>query len=169
MNLTRIALAAMGAFVVYFILGGLMFAVMPFLREELSRYPAVYRNQDVQMSHMAVGMPATFVVMVVLAVIYAMLYRGGISLADSALSGAAFGSLIGIFSVCGFVIHNYVNLNIGLTLTLQQAAVYFVESDRRRRCDRPRLPATSDVLSAGGKFARARTSAPTLSRGRASV
>ncbi len=127
MNLTRIALAAMGAFVVYFILGGLMFAVMPFLREELSRYPAVYRNQDVQMSHMAVGMPATFVVMVVLAVIYAMLYRGGISLADSALSGAAFGSLIGIFSVCGFVIHNYVNLNIGLTLTLQQAAVYFVE------------------------------------------
>ena len=26
-----------------------------------------------------------------------------------------------------FVLHNYVNLNIGLTLTLQQAAAYFIE------------------------------------------
>ena len=35
--------------------------------------------------------------------------------------------LIGIFAVCAFVLHNYVNLNIGLTLTLQQAAAYFIE------------------------------------------
>ena len=35
--------------------------------------------------------------------------------------------LIGIFAVCAFVLHNYVNLNIGLTLTLQQAAAYFLE------------------------------------------
>jgi hypothetical protein len=35
--------------------------------------------------------------------------------------------LIGIFAVCAFVLHNYVNLKIGLTLTLQQAAAYFIE------------------------------------------
>jgi hypothetical protein len=35
--------------------------------------------------------------------------------------------LIGIFAIGAFVIHNYVNLNIGLTLTLQQAVAYFVE------------------------------------------
>jgi len=26
-----------------------------------------------------------------------------------------------------FVLHNYVNLNIGLTITMQQAVVYFLE------------------------------------------
>jgi uncharacterized membrane protein len=61
--------------------------------------------------------------MVVLAVIYAMLYRGGSGLAE----GARFGTLVGIFAICSFVIHNYVNLNIGLKLTLQQSVAYFIE------------------------------------------
>jgi uncharacterized membrane protein len=37
------------------------------------------------------------------------------------------GVLIGIFVVCGFVLHNYVNLNIGLKLALGQAVAYFVQ------------------------------------------
>jgi hypothetical protein len=52
-----------------------------------------------------------------------MLYQGG----SGAAAGGRFGALIGVFSVCAFVVHNYVNLNIGLTLTLPQAAAYFVE------------------------------------------
>jgi hypothetical protein len=32
-----------------------------------------------------------------------------------------------LFAVGSFVVHNYVNLNIGLNLTLQQAAADFVE------------------------------------------
>jgi hypothetical protein len=52
-----------------------------------------------------------------------MLYQGGSGLAE----GARFGALIGVFSVCSFVVHNYVNLNIGLTLTVQQAIAYFIE------------------------------------------
>ena len=127
MNLARIALAALGAFVAYFVLGFLMFGLMPFLRDELRKYPAVYRNQEGQMSHMPPGMAAMFVAMLVLAVIYAMLYQGASGLAGGARLGALFGALIGVFSVCTFVIHNYVNLNIGLKLTLQQAAAYFVE------------------------------------------
>jgi hypothetical protein len=39
--------------------------------------------------------------------------------------GARLGVLIGIFVVCALVLHNYVNLNIGLKLG--QAAAYFVQ------------------------------------------
>jgi hypothetical protein len=122
MNLPRIFLAAFCAFVAYFLLGGLSFALLP-LRTEFMKYPAVYRSQDAIKSVMPVGMIAMFVAMVVLAIIYAMLYRGGSSVAE----GARFGLLIAVFSLCAFVIHNYVNLNIGLKLTTQQAVAYSVE------------------------------------------
>jgi hypothetical protein len=32
-----------------------------------------------------------------------------------------------VFSVCAFVVHNYVNLNIGLRLTMIQVPVYIVQ------------------------------------------
>jgi hypothetical protein len=72
---------------------------------------------------MPFGMAAMFLAMLVLAVLYAMIYQGGSGLAE----GARFGALIGVFAVCAFVIHNYVNLNIGGAITLQQAIAYFVE------------------------------------------
>jgi hypothetical protein len=123
MNLWRIALAAVGAFVAYFALGGLLFGLLPAMRNEFQKYPAVYRPQEGQMSHMPAGMAAMFVAILALAVIYAMLYQGG----SGAAVGARFGALIGVFAIGSFVVHNYVNLNIGLRLTLQQAAAYFVE------------------------------------------
>jgi hypothetical protein len=121
MNIPRIALAAMGAFVAYFVLGGLSFVLLP-LRNEF-KYPAVYRSQEGIKSVMPAGMAAVFLETVVLAVIYAMLYQGGSGVAE----GARFGALIGVFSICAFVIHNYVNLNIGLGLTIQQSVAYFIE------------------------------------------
>ncbi len=122
-NYARVALAAAGGFVAYFILGGLLFAVLPWLKDEFRKYPAVYRSQESMMGVFPSGMAAMFVAMLTLAVLYAMLYKGGSPLAE----GAQFGVLIGIFSVCSFVIHNYVNLNIGLKLTLEQAAAYLFE------------------------------------------
>jgi hypothetical protein len=122
MNFLRIALAALGAFVAYFVLGGLT-STVPALRNEFSKYPGVYRPKEAMMSVMPAGMAAMLLSMLVLAVIYAMAYKGGSGVAE----GAHFGALIGVFAVCAFVLHNYVNLNIGLRLTLQQAAVYFVE------------------------------------------
>ena len=68
-------------------------------------------------------MIAIYLATVVLAVMYAMLYRGGSGLAE----GARFGALIGVFVIFAFVIHNYVNLNIGWKLTLEQAVAYFIE------------------------------------------
>jgi hypothetical protein len=126
MHPLRIALAALGAFVAYFVLGGLAFALLP-LRGEFLKYPNVYRDKEGQMSHMPAGMAAMFVAILALVVIYAMLCQGGSSIAEGARSGALFGALIGIYSVGSFVVHNYVNLNIGLKLTLQQSAAYFVE------------------------------------------
>jgi predicted enzyme related to lactoylglutathione lyase len=63
------------------------------------------------------------VAILVLAVLYTMVYRGGSGVAE----GARFGALIGVFVVCAFVLHNYMLLNIGLTLTLMQAVAYFIQ------------------------------------------
>lgn len=97
--------------------------VLSSLKDEFRKYPAVYRSHESIKSVMPIGMAAMFVGMVVLAVMYSMLYQGGSGVAE----GARFGVLIGIFAICSFVIHNYVNLNIGLKLTIQQSVAYFVE------------------------------------------
>ena len=123
MNLPRILLAALGGFVAYFILGSIFFAALPWLRNEFMKFPAVYRTQESMKPVLPFGMLAMFVAMIVLAVLFAMTYRNG----SGIFQGATFGALIGIFSVCSFVVHNYVNLNIGLKLTVEQAAAYFVE------------------------------------------
>jgi hypothetical protein len=123
MNLARIAFAAIGAFVAYFALGGFMFMVLPTLKNQYMKYPAVYRSQEGIKSVMPAGMVAMLVAMVVLAVLYAMLYQGGSGLTE----GARFGALMGVFAICAFVVHSWVNLNIGLALTMQQAVAYFIE------------------------------------------
>lgn len=123
MNAVRIGLAALGAFVAYMAAGGLMFVAMPFLKTEFAKYPAVYRDHEGQMSHFPAGMAAILLSMVVLAVLYARLYRPGSGWAE----GAGFGALIGLFVIGAFVLHNYANLNIGARLTAFSAAAYFVE------------------------------------------
>jgi hypothetical protein len=123
MNYTRILLAAFGGWLAYFALGGFLFSVLPSLRNEFLKFPAVYRSKEGQMSHLPGGMVAMFLSMVVLAALYALFYRGG----SGVVEGARFGALIGAFAICAFVVHNYVNLNIGLTLALQQSAAYFLE------------------------------------------
>lgn len=122
MSITRVALASIAAFVAYFAIGFLTFAVGP-LRREYESYKTIYRSPEGMKSVMPMGMLAMLVAMVVLVILYAGMVRGGSPLA----AGARFGALIGLFAVCAFVIHNYVNLNIGLRLTIGQAVAYFVE------------------------------------------
>jgi hypothetical protein len=123
MNYARLALAALGGTVVYFAVGFLTFGLLPMMRDEFRKYPAVYRSQEDIKRVMPMGMVAMLLSIFVLAVLYAMVYRGG----SGTAAGARFGALIGIFSVGTFVLHNYVNLNIGLKFTIQQAVAYFVE------------------------------------------
>ena len=123
MNYARILLASLCAFVAYFIYGGILFGILPWLRTEYARYPAVYRSQEGIKRVMPFGMLAMFVALVAIAMLYAMVYTGGSGLAE----GARFGALIGVFAIGSFVVHNYVNLNIGLKLTIQQSILYFVQ------------------------------------------
>jgi hypothetical protein len=123
MNYSRIALAALGATVAYFVLGGILFAALPTLRKEFMKYPAVYRTKDDMKRVMPMGMISILVEILVVAVLYAMAYPSG----GGAANGAQFGALIGVFAVCGFVLHNHVNLNIGIRLTVGQAIAYFVQ------------------------------------------
>ena len=123
MNLLRLVLAALAAFVAYMGAGALVFGLIPSLRSEFLKYPAVYRDQSGQMSHMPIGMIGIFISILSLAALYTLIYQGGSGLAE----GARFGTLIGAFVIGAFTIHNYVNLNIGLKLTLQQSFAYFFE------------------------------------------
>jgi hypothetical protein len=123
MNYTRLVLAALGGMVASFAFGFLVMWLVPALFEEGRKYPAVFRPKEEMMSVMPVGLVATFVAILVAAIIFAMIPPGGSGVAD----GARFGILIGIFVVCAFVLHNYVNLNIGLKLALGQAVAYFLQ------------------------------------------
>jgi hypothetical protein len=123
LNYTRIALSALGGFIAYFVVGGILFGALPSLKNEFLKYPNVYRTQEGIKTTMPIGMAAMFVAIAALAIIYALIYHGGSGLAE----GARYGALIGIFSIGSFVVHNYVNLNIGGKLTLQQSVAYFVE------------------------------------------
>jgi hypothetical protein len=123
MNPGRIVVASLGAFVAYFAAGGLFFAAMPWLKNEFRKYPNVYRSQDSMKTVMPAGMAFMLLAIVALAILYAMLYKDGYG----AVQGLQFGALIGVFAIGSFVVHNYVNLQIGLKLTVEQGIAYFVE------------------------------------------
>ena len=121
MNYARIALAALGATVAYFVMGGLLFAALPWLQEEFMKHPAVYRTQDDMKGVMPIGMISIAVAIVVVTVLFAMAHLAGGRVVD----GARFGALIGAFVVFGFVLHNHMLLNVGMKLTMGQAISYF--------------------------------------------
>jgi hypothetical protein len=123
MNFTRILLAAVGAFAAYFIFGGLTFVLLPSMKTEFAKYPAIYRGHDSIMKVMPIGMAAMFVGICALSILYAMMYKDGSGL----IQGLHFGLLIALFALCAFVIHNYVNLNIGWKLTAVQAVAYSIQ------------------------------------------
>lgn len=123
MNYARIALASLGAVVAYFVFGFIMFAALPAMKSEFMKYPDVYRSREGMMKAMPYNMVAILVSIVVVAVLYAKIYPIGGGIAP----GIYLGALIGIFSVCTYAIHNYVNLNIGLALTLYEGITYFIQ------------------------------------------
>jgi len=123
MNYLSLGLSALGGLVVYFAFGFLLVWVVPGFISEAHKYPAVFRSKEEMMKVMPIGMAAIFAAILVVAIIFAMTHQGGSGITE----GARLGVLIGIFVVCGFVLHNYVNLNIGLKLALMQAVAYFTQ------------------------------------------
>jgi hypothetical protein len=123
MNYTRLALASLGAVVAYFVYGFALFAAWPSMKTEFMKYPNVYRSEKEMMKVMPYGMIAILIAIVVVAVLYAKIYTAG----GGIVPGLYLGALIGLFTVCTFTIHNYINLNIGFTLTIYQSIAYFVQ------------------------------------------
>src|SRR5687767_3778351 len=122
MNYSRLALAALGGTVASFAFGFLVLLLAPALFEEAHKYPAVFRAEEEMMTVMPIAIVASFIAIMVVAIIFAMTHRGG----SATAKGARLGVLFGIFAVCN-VLHNYVNLSIGFKLALGQAAAYFVQ------------------------------------------
>jgi hypothetical protein len=100
-----------------------MFAAWPSMKAEFRKYPNVYRSEEGMMKVMPIGMVAILFSIVVVAILYAKIDLAG----GGIVAGLSFGALIGLFVVCIFVIHNYVNLNIGVMLTLYQSIAYFIQ------------------------------------------
>src|SRR5271157_336080 len=123
MNYSSLGLAALGGTVASFAFGFLVLWLVPALIKEAHKYPAVFRPKEEMMKVMPVGLAATFLSILVAAIIFALMHHGR----SGAIAGAHFGVLIGLFVVCAFVLHNYVNLNIGLKLALGQAVAYFFQ------------------------------------------
>ena len=123
MNYSSLGLAALAGTVASFAFGFLVFWLVPALIKEGHKYPAVFRPKEEMKTVMPIGLVATFIAIQVVAIIFAMMHQGGSGITE----GARFGVLIGLFVVCAFVLHNYVNLNIGLKLALGQAVAYFVQ------------------------------------------
>ena len=122
MNYPRLGLAALGATVASFAFGFLVFWLVPALMNEAHKYPAVFRSREEMNSVMPIGFAASFIAIIVVAIIFSMIYHGG----SGAMEGARLGVLVGIFAVCN-VLHNYANLNIGPKLALGQSVAYFFQ------------------------------------------
>jgi hypothetical protein len=128
MNYAHIAFASLGATVAYFAFGFALFAALPGMKTEFKKYPNVYRSEEAMMKVMPFGMVAILISIVVVAVIFAKMHLAGGGLMSGGVgAGACLGALIGVFALCTFVIHNYVNLNIGLKLTIYQGICYFIQ------------------------------------------
>lgn len=70
-HILQVFLAALGAFVVYMITGGILFAAMPWLKTEFKKHPGVFREEADMWKVMPIGMLGMFVSMLALAVLYA--------------------------------------------------------------------------------------------------
>jgi hypothetical protein len=122
MNYSRLALAALGGAVASFAFGFLVFWLVPGLIKEAHKYPAVFRPKEEMKTVMPIGIVATFMAILVVAIIVAMIHQGGSGTTEGALRRSYW-----LVVVCAFVLHDYLNLNIGLKLALGQAVAYFVQ------------------------------------------
>jgi hypothetical protein len=115
MNYGRIALAGIAGTIVYFLVGGLVFGKL--IAKYYAPYPGVYRSAEMVQQHIPIGLTSIFLAILLLAVIYAIGYKGGAGAAE----GFRFGLLIGIFFACAVVGDEYVTLNIGRELAIAMA------------------------------------------------
>ena len=123
MNFARIGVATVAGFLAYFIVGSAIFVLAPQVIEEGRKYAGIFRSREGQMARMPAIMVATLIAIFILS----LLYANGYHAEYGAIHGLHFGLLIAGFVVSAFVVHNHVNLNVGLKLTVMQGVAYFVQ------------------------------------------
>ncbi len=122
MNYTRVALAAVVAWVVDSVYGFLVFGMA--LSSEFARYPSVFRSFDAVNALLPLLFGASLIGMIALSYIYAKGYEGGPGLQE----GLRFGIVFGIFELFAISIPNYVVYNYGRKLAVETAVAAFVEA-----------------------------------------
>jgi hypothetical protein len=122
-HLPRIALAALFATAAIFVLGGILFGALTAMRKEFERHTALFRPREQMKKVMPLGMISMYVAVFAATFIFALGFPDGASLRI----GAQFGLMLAVFVVCGFVLHNHMNLQISTRLTVYQAIAYFIE------------------------------------------
>lgn len=118
----RVVLAGLVTTAAYFLLGFVLFALTP-LANEYRQFPAIYRTQESMKRVAPAGLVGMLLSMIALAWLYALM----IHFRSPVIEGLRFGAIVAVFALGSFVIHNYVNLNISLRLTIGQAVAYFVQ------------------------------------------
>jgi hypothetical protein len=120
MNLKRVAIAGIGAWIFAFVYGVM---VSRLLGREISRYPGVFRSAHQMGANAAILLVGSLLSMLAAAYIYGKGYEGGSGIAQ----GARFGFVLALFVLGWASVGNYAILNIGGRLGLFSAAATFVE------------------------------------------
>ncbi|SRR6266508_4813940 len=120
MNYTRLALAAVAAFIVDAVYGFAVYGNV--LQSQFAAHAAVYRPAT-DTSYMPFLFSGVFVAVVAAAYIYAKGYEGG----PGAQEGMRFGAALGVFALGYAGVVNYAVLNINDTLGCSLMAAAFVE------------------------------------------
>jgi hypothetical protein len=102
--------------------GGVFF-IIPAMKAEFAKYPAVYRSGESSGSVMAAGMLGVFLAIGVAATIFARMHPAGAGIGE----GVKLGVLLAAFMLGAFVLHNHMMLNIGWRLSMLQGLVYAAE------------------------------------------
>ena len=119
MNYTRIALAAVAAWVVDMIYGFVVYGNL--LTAQFQSYPGVFRaTADEKLPILFAGL---FIGMLALAAIYAKGYEGGSGIVE----GVRFGVLIALLMFGMISLGNYALYNVGRRLAASFAAANFIE------------------------------------------
>ena len=120
MNYPRLAIAAVGATVVFFVYGFLVEGML--IRKDFALSAALYRDSNAQMKYMPIGLISVLLALFAAAALYAK-WCGGVS---GAMKGLQFGLLMGIFTACVHAITNLVTMNMNVKLGLEIAASTFI-------------------------------------------
>ena len=121
MNMTRVALAAVVAWIADAVYGFAVYGTA--LAGQFAQYPGVFRPMEVVNANLPLMFVGSLVGMFVAAYIYAKGYEGGAGIRE----GLRFGILIGVFLVGYVLVGNYVVMNIGRRISAYMAVAGMVE------------------------------------------